>query len=163
MGYTDAHLYFDDLPADGAWTSAARTVTAADIAAYAAFSGDFNPIHVDATYAATTPFGGVIAHGMGVLGIATGLAVSAPPVRTIALLGIREWAFQEAVKPGDTLHLESSILEKTLKAKGRRGEVVWRRRVINQHGRCVQEGTVVTLVECRSTPRTVAFQAAGIE
>ncbi|GAC1436998.1 MAG: MaoC family dehydratase [Chloroflexota bacterium] len=34
------------------------------IARYAAASGDHNPIHVDRDYAAGTPFGGTIAHGM---------------------------------------------------------------------------------------------------
>jgi 3-hydroxybutyryl-CoA dehydratase len=39
------------------------------INAYADASHDHNPIHVDATFAATTPFGGTIAHGMLVLAL----------------------------------------------------------------------------------------------
>jgi len=35
---------------------------------YAEVAGDANPIHLDAAYAATTPFGGIVAHGMLVLG-----------------------------------------------------------------------------------------------
>lgn len=31
---------------------------------FAAVSGDLNPLHVDANYAATTPFGARVAHGM---------------------------------------------------------------------------------------------------
>ena len=42
----------------------ARTVTAADIEAFAAVSGDYNPVHFDEAFAATTPFRGRIAHGM---------------------------------------------------------------------------------------------------
>ena len=38
-------------------------VTQALINAYAAISGDFNPVHVDTAFAATTPFGTTIAHG----------------------------------------------------------------------------------------------------
>jgi 3-hydroxybutyryl-CoA dehydratase len=41
-----------------------RTVTDADILAFAELSGDHNPIHLDDGYAATTRFGRRIAHGM---------------------------------------------------------------------------------------------------
>jgi 3-hydroxybutyryl-CoA dehydratase len=41
-----------------------RTVTQAEIAAFAEISGDHNPVHLDPTYAATTPFKTTIAHGM---------------------------------------------------------------------------------------------------
>ena len=39
------------------------TVTMDAIRAYGELSNDFNPIHVDPEFAATTPMGGVIAHG----------------------------------------------------------------------------------------------------
>ncbi len=39
------------------------TITQALIDAYAAISGDFNPVHVDPTFATATPFGATIAHG----------------------------------------------------------------------------------------------------
>jgi 3-hydroxybutyryl-CoA dehydratase len=41
-----------------------RTVGEADIVAFAAVTGDTNPVHLDADYAATTSFGQRIAHGM---------------------------------------------------------------------------------------------------
>lgn len=44
-----------------------RTITQERVHAYADASGDHNPIHIDESYAATTPFGGTIAHGMLVL------------------------------------------------------------------------------------------------
>ncbi len=46
-------LHYDDLEVGLRWTSAARTVTEADVVAFAGVSGDFNPIHVDAEYAAS--------------------------------------------------------------------------------------------------------------
>jgi 3-hydroxybutyryl-CoA dehydratase len=39
-------------------------VTAERVRAYADAASDHNPIHLDAAFAATTPFGGTIAHGM---------------------------------------------------------------------------------------------------
>jgi len=46
-----------------------RTLSQAQINAYADASGDHNPIHVDEAFARTTPFGGTIAHGMLVLAL----------------------------------------------------------------------------------------------
>lgn len=46
-----------------------RDITQPRTDAYAAASGDHNPIHVDAAFAAGTPFGGTIAHGMLVLAL----------------------------------------------------------------------------------------------
>ena len=42
----------------------ARVVTPERLRAYAAASGDDNPLHLDAAFAAATRFGGIIAHGM---------------------------------------------------------------------------------------------------
>jgi 3-hydroxybutyryl-CoA dehydratase len=47
----------------------ARTIDQARIDAYADASGDHNPIHIDQAFAASTPFGGTIAHGMLVLAL----------------------------------------------------------------------------------------------
>jgi 3-hydroxybutyryl-CoA dehydratase len=55
--------FFEDL-AEGLEASMARTVSEADIVAYAALSGDYNPIHLDADYAAKTSFKARIAHGI---------------------------------------------------------------------------------------------------
>ena len=44
--------------------SLAKTLSQEKIDRYARASGDFNPIHVDPAFAARSPFGGTIAHGM---------------------------------------------------------------------------------------------------
>jgi 3-hydroxybutyryl-CoA dehydratase len=56
-------LFFEDLSL-GQSAEMTRTVREADIAAFAAVSGDDNPVHLDAAFAATTPFKERIAHGM---------------------------------------------------------------------------------------------------
>jgi 3-hydroxybutyryl-CoA dehydratase len=55
--------YFEDLEI-GQEASMSRVVTEADIVAYAALSGDYNPVHLDAEYAAKTIFKERIAHGI---------------------------------------------------------------------------------------------------
>ena len=55
--------YLEDLEI-GQTAELRRTVTAADIEAFAAVTGDVNPVHLDEAYAATTQFKGRIAHGM---------------------------------------------------------------------------------------------------
>jgi len=47
--------------------SVVKHVTQEDINRYAEASGDFNPIHIDESFAAQTPLGGTIAHGMLIL------------------------------------------------------------------------------------------------
>jgi 3-hydroxybutyryl-CoA dehydratase len=54
---------FEDLSI-GQSVTVGRTVTEADVAAFAAATGDTNPVHLDAEYAATTRFKERIAHGM---------------------------------------------------------------------------------------------------
>lgn len=145
-----AELYFDDLELNAEYRSAARTITQADIVAFAGFSGDFNPIHIDHEFAKTTPFRRPIAHGFGVFGIASGLGTHAPATRTVALLRVDRWLFTAPVFVGDTIHMISRVHEKALKGRGRRGEVVWHRRILNQDDKVVQEGHMTTLVECRA-------------
>ncbi|MFM8271669.1 MAG: MaoC family dehydratase [Gemmata sp.] len=159
MSFSSFHLYFDDLEVGQEWASGGRTVTEADIVNFAGFSGDFNPIHIDHEFAKGTPFRRPIAHGFAVFSIASGLAVSSPPARTIALLHVAGWNFNLPVFAGDTLHCVTRVKEKTLRGRGRRGEVIWHRAIVNQDGKVVQDGDVVTLVECR-TPAREAGAAA---
>jgi 3-hydroxybutyryl-CoA dehydratase len=63
MGTAPKSVYFEDLSV-GQEASISNTVTADVISAFAAVSGDRNPVHVDAAYAATTMFKEPIAHGM---------------------------------------------------------------------------------------------------
>jgi acyl dehydratase len=153
MGFSSFHLYFDDLELGQEWQSSGRTVTETDIVAFAGFSGDYNPMHMDHEYAKTTPFRRPIAHGFGVFSIASGLGVQIPPVRTVALLGIKDWKFLHPVYAGDTIRVITRVTEKTVRGRGRRGEVVWYKGILNQDGKIVHEGHILTLVECRPLSR----------
>ena len=65
-------MYFDEFEIGQSWTSPSRTITEADLVAFAGISGDYNPLHTDEEYARTTQFGGRLFHGPGVLAVATG-------------------------------------------------------------------------------------------
>lgn len=151
MSFPATHLYFDDVRLDQEWLSLGRTVTEADVVAFAGLSGDFNPIHVDHAHARSTPYGRPIAHGLLVLAMASGLGLHAPPMRTLAVLELREWHFREPVFFGDTIQVLTRVVDKIEKARGRRGEIVWARRVVNQEGKTVLEGITRTLVEGRAS------------
>lgn len=150
MSYTAQHLFFDDFEVGQEWESLGRTVTEADIVNFAGLSGDFNPIHIDHEFARSTPFGKPIAHGLLVFAIGSGLGLYAPPLRTLAFLSIREWHFKEPVFVGDTIRVKSKVLEKKPRSRNRRAEVTWQRQIVNQHGRIVQEGVTLTLVQGRA-------------
>ena len=66
-------LYWEEWEIGAEFESPARTVTEADIVMYAGLSGDYNPLHINEEYAKQTQFGGRIAHGPLVYGIAPGL------------------------------------------------------------------------------------------
>jgi 3-hydroxybutyryl-CoA dehydratase len=160
MSFTPSHLFFDDVRPGQEWISLGRTITQADIVNFAGLSGDFNPIHIDHEFAKTTPFRRPIAHGLLVFSIASGLGLHSPPMRTLAFLEVREWHFKEPVFIGDTIYVRTSIVEKHVRARGRRGEITWRRQLVNQDKKVVQQGTTLTLVEGRAAhDRLVEIEA----
>ena len=86
-----------------------RTITAEDVDRFAQISGDLNPIHLDAEFAATTPFGRRVAHGL-----LTGAIVSATHTNLtgpgFVYLG-QELNFRAPVHIGDTLTATVTVVE----------------------------------------------------
>lgn len=116
-----------------------RTVGERDIQLFAEVSGDRNPVHLDAEYAAGTLFKERIAHGMlsGAL-ISAAIATTLPGPGTI-YLG-QNLRFTRPVKIGDQLTVELEVLEKLPKNRARIGT-----RVLNQNGEAVVEGEAEVL------------------
>ena len=142
-------LGFGDLVVGDEWESPRRTVTEADVVQFAGLSGDYNQIHTDHQAAADGPFGRPVAHGLLGLALVSGLGSHAPRVETVAFLAILEWKFREPIFFGDTVHLISRVEAVEPRARGRRAVVTWHRRLVNQHGKTVQEGRTQTLVKAR--------------
>jgi len=98
---------FDEI-AVGDTASFERTLSTEDIQLFAVLSGDVNPQHLDAEYAASTRFQGVIAHGMlgGAL-ISAVLGTRLPGPGTI-YLG-QTLKFLAPVRVGDTLRVSVTV------------------------------------------------------
>lgn len=142
-------LYLEDLELGSSWKSPARTITECDIVSFAGMTGDYDPLHVDHEYAAQTPYGKPIAHGLLGLSLMAGLSSSCPRIRTLALVSIDSWQFQKPVYVGDTVHVITAV--ESIAPRGRRsGEVTWFRKLVNQRGECVQSGRIVTLVSSQA-------------
>lgn len=104
------NITFDELRI-GQSAQLQRTLTVDDIRAFAAVSGDTNPAHLDAQYAAQTLFHDVIAHGMwgGAL-ISALLGTQFPGPGTIYLE--QQLHFTKPVRVGDTLTVAATVLSK---------------------------------------------------
>jgi len=145
-------LHFEDLQIGACWTSLARTITETDVVNFAGMTGDYDPLHVDHEYARQTPFGKPIAHGLLGLSLVAGLASQCPAVRTVAFVKIDKWEFLKPIYLGDTVHAETEVVDKSVRGR-RSGQVVWRRRLVNQHGEVVQAGEFCTIVALASRQR----------
>lgn len=134
---------FGALETGASFISPARTITAADVDAFAALSGDGHPQHTDADWSATSPFGERVAHGMLVLSYAVGL-VPFDPERVMALRGLDEVVFKRPAKLGDTIRVKGTV--KALRPIGEEaGLVQWRWSVINQEEQLVARALVEVL------------------
>ena len=85
-----------------------RLVTQGRVDDYAEASGDYNPIHLDEAYAAATPFGGRIAHGMLTLAFVTEMLASTFP-NTWHTGGKLKVRFSAPVFPGETVTAYGTI------------------------------------------------------
>jgi acyl dehydratase len=150
---SERRFFWEDLSVGFSYETGSRTVTETDIVAFAAFSDDYNPIHVDAEFAKASPFGQRIAHGMLVASIVSGLntrtVVNAMLVPT--LLGLLEVkaTFPKPTFIGDTLKvlIEVSDLKETSKLD--RGLVRFKRSAVNQRGETVCVCDVLMLIQRR--------------
>ncbi len=144
-------MWFEDFSAGFSGRSPSRTVTDHDIMAFAGLSGDYNPLHTDDSYAATTPFGRRIAHGVLGLSIATGLAARMNIIdgTTLAFLGL-DWKFRKPVFAGDTVFLEIDVLEARMARALGGGLVTFGIRLMNTSGDVVQRGRWEILLKSRA-------------
>ncbi len=142
-------LFFEDFQPGLKVTSAGRTITEYEVAAFAGLSGDFNQIHTDAEFAKATPFGRRIAHGLLGLSIASGLAVQTGILgaNVIAFREVGEWKFVKPIFIGDTIHVEMEVAETKAFPRLGGGLVTILAHVNNQAGETTMKGSWTVLVK----------------
>ena len=135
--------YLEDLTI-GMESSYQKTITETDIDAFAALTGDTNPVHLDSEYAATTPFKARIAHGMLSAGlISTVLGTQLPGPGCIYLE--QQIKFKAPVFIGDTLVATVTVAD----VNQRRGRVSLKTQCF-VNTKLVADGTASMMVDKKS-------------
>lgn len=139
-------LYFEELSL-GQSAERRHVVGSGDIEAFAQVSGDTNPVHLDEAYAATTTFGGRIAHGMlSAAYISAVLGTQLPGPGAIYLT--QSLRFRRPVKIGD--EVTARVTVKALDEK--RGHVTLET-VCLVAGKTVLDGEAVVMAPRRASGR----------
>jgi 3-hydroxybutyryl-CoA dehydratase len=146
--FTGRGLYFEEFEIGQKIVTSGRTVTEADITAFAGISGDYNQIHTDAEFSKSTPYGQRIAHGLLGLSIASGLAMRTGVLEgtVLAFREINEWKFIKPTFIGDSVHVEMQVLEKKALPRIGAGSVLIGVELTNQRQETVMKGEWTVLV-----------------
>jgi 3-hydroxybutyryl-CoA dehydratase len=102
-------LYFEDL-ALGMSEMLRKTIDSSDVVGFAEVTGDRNPIHLSEHFAAKTPFGTRIAHGLytaSLISAVLGTRLPGPGAVYIS----QTLNFRAPVKIGDTVEVNVSVAE----------------------------------------------------
>ena len=147
-----AERYFEDYVAGAVYEYGYASVTEAEIIAFAE-RFDPQPIHVDAQFAGSGPFGGLIASGWHTAGIAMRMMVDhyLPRAASLASPGIDELRWTTPVRPGDTLRLRTTTVEtRRSKSKPDRGLIRTRAELLNQYDQTALSLVGMNLIRLRN-------------
>jgi len=142
--------YFDDLEVGMTINhSLGRTITEMDNVLFNALTMNNQPLHMNEDFSAKTQFGKRIVNGIFTLGVVIGITVNELTAGTIvANLGYESVEHPKPVFHGDTIYVETQVLEKrTSRSKPERGIVKLKHFGKNQNGEiiCEVERTVLFL------------------
>ena len=131
------------------YETAGRTIGEFEISSFAGLTGDYNPMHTDAQYAAASPFGRIIGHGALGFAIAVGLLnrTGMMDETALAFLGMSEWRFAAPIFAGDTVHVSGEIVAARRSSSQPGGIITHRLELTNQDGAIVQTGSLSFLVK----------------
>ena len=140
-------LWFEEFTEGLSIESRGRTITEADLVNFAGVSGDYNPMHTDAEFAAKTPYGQRVAHGALIFSIATGLTYQLGFLEgTIMAFTGLDWKFRNPIFIGDTVKVTASVSKRRAMPAMGGGFVTFDVKVTNQKGEIAQKGEWTVLV-----------------
>jgi 3-hydroxybutyryl-CoA dehydratase len=126
----------------GQRASLTRTISDADIAAFAALTGDRNPLHLDDAFAAQSRFGRRVAHGLLCAGLISAVLGTKLPGPGAVYLQ-QTLRFVRPVFPGDAV---TATVEVTACREDRRTATL-RTTCADESGRIVLDGEAVVLLD----------------
>ncbi|MGH8816613.1 MaoC family dehydratase [Achromobacter pestifer] len=144
-----AGLYFEQFQVGQRFThDVRRTVTETDNVLFTTMTLNPAAIHLDAEYAKTTEFGRPLVNSAFTLGLMVGISVGDTTLgTTVGNLGWDEVRFPNPVFAGDTLHVESQVLElRESRSRPQNGIVVFDHRAYNQRDELVASCRRVALM-----------------
>ena len=151
-----APLYLEDFHVGRAFDGGTVTISAEEIKAFAA-QYDPQPFHTDETAAKHSVFKGLAASGWHTAALAMRLLVASVPIAGGLIGKGGELVWSNPVRPGDTLHLVTTVVRITpSKSRPGRATVALRSEVQNQHGEPVQVATMNVVVHSRGAPGDTA-------
>jgi oxepin-CoA hydrolase/3-oxo-5,6-dehydrosuberyl-CoA semialdehyde dehydrogenase len=143
--------YFEELNLGDSITTHKRTITEADIVAFANVSWDHFYAHTDHTSLEGTPFEKPVAHGYFILSAAAGLFVDAKKGPVLLNYGLEECRFTKPVYAGSTIGVKLTVKEKLPQDNKDendtpKGIVKWLAEVFDETGEHVAIATILTMV-----------------
>jgi len=118
-----------------------KTITEADVQAFAGLTGDHNPVHVDNAFAKTTRFGRTIAHGMLTASLISSVLANKLPGEGSVYLG-QTLQFVAPVFPGDEITARVTVKQVREDKPIVKLETI----CVNQNGAIVIRGEATVLI-----------------
>ena len=137
-----AGRYFEELPLGTVIRHrVTRTVTESDNILFTTLTMNPQPLHLDFDFASKTEFGKPLFNSMMTLSLLVGISVPELSLGTlVANLGLNAVVFPQPVFHGDTLRVESEVIEsRASKSRPNQGLVTVEHRAFNQHGGLVAQ------------------------
>ncbi|MBX3066520.1 MAG: MaoC family dehydratase N-terminal domain-containing protein [Anaerolineae bacterium] len=143
-------LWFEEFEEGVTIETRARTITEADIVAFAGISGDYNPMHTDSEYAAKTQFGARVAHGALVFSVVTGLLYQTNVLEDTVIAFIEfNMKLRKPIYIGDTIKVVGKVSGSRKMAAAGGGLVTIDLKVNNQKGETAQKGELIVMVKSK--------------